>query len=511
MAYHPALAPAQGRARGRLGRGEERGRKVFSDFETIAAPFTATDQALGRESYRLEARAEGGRSASRLSRTFRVEVVRQKYRIMYLAGRPGPEYAYLREFLKADPNHELVSFVILRNPQSAAVAAEDELSLIPFPAEDIFLRTISQFDLFILENFSAARFNLPPSYLQSLKAFISGGGALLVIGGENAFGLGGYRGSPLEEVLPVTLSEEVPDFAPGRFQALPAAAEHPLVALYDSPEASKAAWAALPAMDGWGRFKAVRRRDECWRCIPEKTASGAPLPVAAIRELGRGKVMLLSSDSTWRWRLGGAREVSASGFYARFWTRAVQYLTGSLELSKVRFAPIPDHIPPREPASFAVRVFDENFRPAASALTELSAVWTPPGGRARAVPARETAPGEYAVELTGLVAGSHRLQASARLGGKPWGSDQIRFAWEPETSAPPMDQRWLRAVAAASGGTSTELARAKAPELLARLSPPKTVSETRKRARPASGAPWLALTAALFLLEWTIRRLRGHA
>ena len=274
MAYHPALAPAQGRARGRLGRGEERGRKVFSDFETIAAPFTATDQALGRESYRLEARAEGGRSASRLSRTFRVEVVRQKYRIMYLAGRPGPEYAYLREFLKADPNHELVSFVILRNPQSAAVAAEDELSLIPFPAEDIFLRTISQFDLFILENFSAARFNLPPSYLQSLKAFISGGGALLVIGGENAFGLGGYRGSPLEEVLPVTLSEEVPDFAPGRFQALPAAAEHPLVALYDSPEASKAAWAALPAMDGWGRFKAVRPTRRCWRCIPGEDGFG---------------------------------------------------------------------------------------------------------------------------------------------------------------------------------------------------------------------------------------------
>lgn len=480
-------------------------RRVSSDYEILAATFTASAQALGRESYRLEV-------AGRLSREFRVEVIRQKYRIMYLSGRPSPEYANLREFLKSDPNHELVSFVILRNPNNAAVAADEELSLIPFPAEDIFVRTLPQFDLFILENFSAARFNLPSSYLQALKGFVSAGGALLVIGGENAFGLGGYRGSPLEDVLPVTLSDQSPDFVPGRFQARPASASHPLISLYESPEASRAIWDGLPPMDGWARFKSVRSDAVVLAVHPrEKTASGAPLPVAAIREMGRGKVMLLSSDSTWRWRLGAARDVGSAGFYGRFWTRAVQYLTGSLDLSKVRFAPLPDRIPGREPAVFALRVFDENFRPAPAAVTELSVTWTAPGGRVRSPAARERSPGEYSVELTGLEAGGHRLQAAARLGAKPWGSDQIRFSWEAEAGSAPMDGRWLESVATATSGSRRDLVLARPADLLKKLSPPRETAEVRRRLEPWAGGAWLALTAGLFLLEWALRRLGGHA
>src|SRR3972149_3635018 len=75
---------------------------------------------------------------------------------MYLAGRPSTEYSFLREFLKSDPNHELVSFVILRNPENPSPASDRELSLIPFPMDEIFSRTLPQFDLFILENFSAS-------------------------------------------------------------------------------------------------------------------------------------------------------------------------------------------------------------------------------------------------------------------------------------------------------------------------------------------------------------------
>src|SRR5205085_1148952 len=96
------------------------------------------------------------------ARELRVEVIRRKHRIMYLAGRPSFEYSHLREQLKSDPNSELVSFVILRNPDNPAPVPDSELSLIPFPAREIFVSSLSQFDIFILENFAYSRFLLPP-------------------------------------------------------------------------------------------------------------------------------------------------------------------------------------------------------------------------------------------------------------------------------------------------------------------------------------------------------------
>ena len=483
-------------------------RRIGADVETFPVSLASPADALGTARMRLVA-AGGGRERSR---EFRVEIVRQKYRIMYLAGRPSPEYSALREFLKADPNHELVSFVILRNPENPSPAPDRELSLIPFPVDEIFGRALPQFDLFILENFSAARFRLPPQYLDALKRFVMNGGALLVKGGDSAFSAGGYKNSPLEEALPVVLSPRSPDFVPGLFSPKPGPPEHPLVRLYETPELSQRAWAALPPLDGWGRFTSVRPGVTVLASHPsETTEDGKPLPVAAVRSFGRGKVMLISTDSSWRWKLGAAADPDASGFYARFWTRAVQYLTGSLDLSKVKFAPLPDRVPPREPARLSLHVFDEGFGPAPASDTRLSVTWTGPDGRAREVSARETEPGVYAVELTGLTPGSHKVRASARVRGRHWGEDEVRFAWEP-TQEEPMDRGWLTKAAAAGGGKFQDLSvLARPDELLDLLPLPRPREETVRRLHPFLSPFWLLLSGCLFLLEWALRRRSGHA
>ncbi|MBI2387736.1 MAG: hypothetical protein HYV14_17245 [Elusimicrobia bacterium] len=482
-------------------------RRVNADLETFPVELAAPADALGTARLRLVA-SGGGRERAR---EFRVETVRQKYRIMYLAGRPSAEYSALREFLKADPNHELVSFVILRNPENPSPAPDSELSLIPFPVDEIFGRALPQFDLFILENFSAARFRLPPQHLDALKRFVLNGGALLVKGGDNAFSSGGYKGSPLEEALPVALSARAPDFVPGLFSPRPGPPEHPLVRLYETPEASQRAWAALPPLDGWGRFASVRQGATVLAYhAGQSTDDGKPLPVAAVRSFGRGKVMLISTDSSWRWKLGAAADPDAAGFYARFWTRAVQYLTGGLDLSKVKFAPLPDRVPPREPARLSLRVFDEGFGPAPAADTRVTVTWKGPDGRALEVPARLTEPGTYAVELLGLAPGAHKVRASARVRGRPWGEDEVRFAWEPVQDEP-MDRGWLAKAAAAGGGTFVDLSSARASALLDLLPPPSPRGETLRRLRPFASPFWLALAGLLFLGEWVLRRRSGHA
>ena len=98
------------------------------NFEVLQASFTVEAQSLGSQSYRLEAEASTRGARLAAAREFRVEAIRQKQRIMYLAGRPSFEYSHLRAHLKGDPNHELVSFVILRNPENVSPVPDQELS-----------------------------------------------------------------------------------------------------------------------------------------------------------------------------------------------------------------------------------------------------------------------------------------------------------------------------------------------------------------------------------------------
>jgi uncharacterized membrane protein len=480
---------------------------LHSDFEMISASFTSVAKRLGGENYRLKAAVPGMISTTR---DLSIPVVRRKYRIMFLAGRPSIEYVFLRRFIKSDPRRELVSFVILRNPQNPVFVPDSELSLIPFPAQNIFLRDISQFDLFILEDFSAQKFNLPPAYLNSLKRFVNAGGALLVLGGKDAFSEGGYLGTPLEEMLPVSLSSAIPDFTPGLFNPVPVSIGHPLTQLYATKEESAKAWKVLPPLDGYGLFSAIKSDGTPILDNPSsKMPSGQSLPVMAVRKFGRGRVMVISTDSLWRWKLGMAQNIKQSDFYDRFWTRAIKYLTGTLDISKLKFAPLPDHIEAIEPARFFFSVFDRNFGPLPDGKATILVTWTSPSGKVRKIPAHLISVGRYEVDLTAIEPGTNQLAASAYRSGHLWGKDAIRFHWQIRENSSPVQTDELKRAAASTGGYFFTLSKLSAKDLLSRLPPPVKKSETTKTLDPFSSPLWLALCVFLLSLEWILRRKQG--
>jgi hypothetical protein len=165
---------------------------------------------------------------------------------------------------------------------------------------------------------------------------------------------------------------------------------------------------------------------------------------------------------------------------------------------------------PREPAIFSLRVFDERFNPSPAGLTDVTILWTSPGGQTQERPAQEIQPGVFSIELTGLSPGTHWLKALAKLRGRPWGEDRLRFHWASAPPELPMDQKWLREVAELSGGSMQEISAAEATGLLGRLPPARREFETRRRLQPWASPIWLGLTAAAFLAEWGLRRLKGH-
>ncbi|MBI3549832.1 MAG: hypothetical protein HY078_12410 [Elusimicrobia bacterium] len=483
---------------------------IKGEYEVAMTTFAAFAQSLGQERYRIELVPESG-GAVKASREFGVEVIRQKHRIMYLAGRPSFEYSHLRDLLKSNPNFELVSFVILRNPENVSPVPDNELSLIPFPAQEIFVQNLMHFDMFILENFAYWRFNLPVMYLEGLKRFVSNGGALLVIGGSNAFTQGGYRGTPLEEVLPVTLWNSADDYVPGLLKPKASNITNPLILQADTPEESAALWDGLPLLDGYNRFSSVKPGSTVLLAHPtEKLAGGQPSPLLTIREYGKGKVMVLGSDSTWRWKLGGGQNWRAVSFYARFWAKAVQYLSGTLDLKKVKFAPLPERMPSREPATLTLHLFDDSFKPLSGAEAELRVLWTPPDGKARSVTPHEKERGVFEIELTGLAEGVHTVRAVGRHRGLAWGEDQAKFRWDAKPPEEPLQREWLSRIATRASGRYSDLDRADAGSLIAALPPVRTQGEVMRRWHVWTWTGWLWVLLALFGAEWYLRRRWGY-
>lgn len=497
---------------------------VSKDFEVGSSSLAVVSPALGTQQLRVEfapapgSGERGGREDAvpfkRQVKDVVIETVREKLRILYLAGHPSFEYSQLRHFLKSNPNFELVSFVILRNPENVVPVPESELSLIPFPAQEIFVSTLEQFDLFILEDFSYARFQLPVAYLDFLRRFVERGGGLLVVGGETGFVRGGYRGTPLESMLPVELAAGDQDWQPGSFRVLAGNPGHPLLNLEGEPGASRQLWEKVPAMEGFNRFKRLKAGASVFLAHPEaKMQDGRPQPVLAGSEFGRGRVMVLASPTTWRWKLGAYR-AQIGAFYESYWQRCIQYLTGSLELGKVRLAPLAEAPVEGEPFTLWTHVLDETFSPLSDAGLQLEVRIRPAAGSSagrgeRLLETREVRPGVYQADVAGLQAGAWEVLARAKHRGRPWGEDARPIAVREAAAEDVVNRILLDELARRSGGSYADLESIPFEEWLSALPRPEQSRGVSELKAVWASPSWLWVLLALFFVDWYARRRSG--
>ncbi len=223
----------------------------ISGKKEIPVNLSFTPDKVGLKNYNLEVKAlaEEINEANNI-RNFQVNINRKKIRILYVAGRPSWEYSLLRRLLKSDWQIDLVSFLILRNPANRTIVPENELSLIHFPAREMFTKKIDDFDLLIYENFSYKRF-FPQAYLSHIKKFVNEGGAFLMMGGKESFAGGNYSGTPLEDILPVDIAESS-GWKTETFRAkVKKDSRHPVLDIAGDPEISEALWRDMPPLTGY--------------------------------------------------------------------------------------------------------------------------------------------------------------------------------------------------------------------------------------------------------------------
>src|SRR5581483_7580294 len=139
-------------------------------------------------------------------------------------------------------------------PTDLELVSSDELSLIPFPTEELFQEQLRSFDLVFLQNFNYGPYGIG-AYLAEIKKYVEEGGGLAMLGGDLSFSLGGYAHTPVADVLPVELGEQTSveqmvDLAPFKLTLTPEGRSHPVTALKLDLEQNDAVWRGLPELNG---------------------------------------------------------------------------------------------------------------------------------------------------------------------------------------------------------------------------------------------------------------------
>lgn len=431
-----------------------------------------------------------------------LNVAREHVRVLHVAGRPTNDVRALRQWLKSDASIDLVAFFILRTPTDDPEAMQEDLALIPFPVDELFSEHLPSFDAVVLQDFDAQPYGLE-RHLPALEKYVRSGGGLIMVGGPNSFVHGGYAGTPLGDVLPVTLDNSPGATADDTGMFTPVVTDvgksapifAPLRNILDDD---------LPQMPGCNVLGDVRKGGTVlWTHPTRKTRSGAPMPVLAIGEEGDGRSIALGVDGGWLFEFSELGARAAGRGFGAFWDGLLGWL-----MRDPRFEPAQIDIANGCIANVAttLRVTSATTGPLSLDITRLDKTAAPvhitgnlaehggPGTNETELTIPPLEAGGYAARLRIGDSTATRRDFACEAGGDEWAD-----------SRPDVDR--LKALAAATGGTF-----AFADDVHAIPFPKPTVVSAERHVAPIA-PPWMwtLLAAALLGAHWFVRRRAGLA
>jgi uncharacterized membrane protein len=385
--------------------------------------FSFTPKEIGSHSFSLQIPVQSGEQITQNNqKEFKLDVQRDKIRVLTLSGSPAWNYRFLRMALKQDPLIELVSFVFLRTPTDSVDVPENQLSLIPFPIDDIFLEELKNFDVVIFDDFShRAYFN--PVYLDRVREFVRDGGALAMFGGARAFDSGGYAESGLKDVLPVELDGK------GRYETqrtvrpvLTASGKaHPVTRLLPDPKSNEEVWTKMPPLTTLNQVRSARGET-----LLSAAGDGSGAPLLTVGRFGKGRTLAFMSDEAWRWNFIAVGNRETPQNHLKLIRQAVRWLAQERSFEQVQIRPIPVSRP-GEKLAIKLRVLKDDFMPTRQASVQLRVIG-PEGEPSLVQATADNEEGEYTGEYTPTREGSYRVEAEASLAGKTLGRDKASFS-----------------------------------------------------------------------------------
>lgn len=289
-----------------------------------------TPDVPGVAGYKLEIPVNKDESiAQNNSRDFLIESKDDRLPVLYIEGSPRMEYRFLRRALFRDPTFRIVGQLrIAANRFYLQGVAESEKYL-----ESGFPTTMEQlapFKAIILGDIEASYFT--PEQQQLIEDFVKvRGGGLLMLGGVNSFGPGGYAASPVGRALPLSVSPRDASYSDQQFtgQVLPGALDHPVMRLHLDPVENKLLWDNAPPLIGVTPVSGVKPGATLLVQKPDTKH-----PVLAVQNYGQGRSAAFTSGGSWYWQVS---RPSSDEFHEKFWKQLIRWLAvGAQDLLTVR-------------------------------------------------------------------------------------------------------------------------------------------------------------------------------
>ncbi len=474
----------------------------------------------GPQSITLSAKSESAadKFPSNNTRTARVNVVKDRARVMLIDGEARWEFHYLHTCLGRDENMDVRS-VVFRQPRVTA-ATDEDLKKFGTPARTLpDADVIAGYDCIVLGDVEPQQMK---DWAWLEKYVAEDGGTLVVVAGKRSVPAAYLDdASPLRKLLPVTAPTEFQDKNGFKVSLAPDGQRTWFLQLGDTSAHTRAVWESLPPH----YWAVVGRAKDGAEVLAE--ANGSPL--IARQNYGFGRVLYVGVDSTWRWRYRvGDR------YHHKFWGQVAQWAASDRLLptqnpaGTIRFGT-------REPAfrtgqevevlargTEAVKKLGPNSLKGARVIrlpskegeAERTLGLTPlqqPDGRPRDVAGklRDLTPGRYAIELE-IPDWADQLQGAVGVDGRP---STLRSTFEvlppdnEEVVELSADMPLLEELATANGRKVYRPEQAK--ELIDQLKAKGATVDTRTE-YPARQS-WLTLVVVLALLgvEWGVRKWVG--
>lgn len=430
------------------------------------------------------------------TRPFAVDVTKKALHVLYFTRELGMDFKLLRAELARDPGIAFTALIRTLGErfvvQGERFPGDDELEA-GFPADP---RTLDLYDCIVLGSFPASDWT--DGQARALLQFVEHGGGLILLGGDQSFGRGGYARSPLAPLFPWTLADDEPALRQGLFPvSIPAqAAAHPVVASLAELLAGERE-SAVESLNAVGDLKPGAQP------LLNAAAGSTLAPMAAVQAFGRGRTLALASNTLWRWARKSQRLADAYGLFVR---QAVRHAAGQAEggrLLAIRWDR--EHYRPGDEALVSITLAGRE----AAGTTRLSASLASPSDTHRlAVEPQPGVENAFAIRLLFAERGEHTFKLAAERDGAT--VESYARAWQvaplvPEGARLAVDEEALARLAARSGG------------LYARTDSLADIAGRLEAARDGQAIlvekplfqswPWFVLAAlCLFLLEWILRR-----
>ena len=472
---------------------------------TVKVRFQANEAGARLFSFKIPAQP-GEQVTQNNARDTLIQVNDGVEKVLYYEGEPRPEQKFVSRAVEGDKNLQVVTLVRTAENKyyRQHVSSPDEVvGGFPKTREELF-----PYRALILGSVEAASFT--PDQLRMIADYVNRrGGSLLMLGGRRSFAEGGWAGTPVGEVLPVTMDAANPKyFSELSVRPTRAGLTFPVTQIAGDEKSSAAKWDSMPIVTTVNPVHLAKPGATVLLNAADNRKQEQI--VLAYQRYGRGKAVALPIQDAWAWRMDAKMPVTDTT-HQMFWRRLVRWLVDGVP-DQVNVSTTTDRVEPGEIVKLSAEVLDAAYVEVNDSRVVASVV--SPSGKTTEIPVdwTVTRDGDYRATFVPDEEGIYKLSVHAERGDKAVGTASMSVrvsAGDAEYFDAAMRAPLLKRIAEETGGRFFTAANAPSlPEAISYNGRGVTVVEERELwDMPALFILLIGFVAA----EWGYRRVKGLA